>query len=270
MGDPLAPDCARCSGLCCVALPFARSADFAVDKPVGRPCLNLADDDRCRVHDRLRSTGWRGCATYDCFGAGQHVSQVLFGGVSWREDPSSAATMFAVLPVVHQLHEMLSHLREAAARPGQALTLDDLGRKVEDLTVLQPVDLLALDLPGLRREVGGRLREVSTRVRSAARPPAGGPDRGGADLLGADLRTADLRAADLRGTLLVAADLRRADLRHADLLGADLRDADVRGADLRDALFLTRPQLAAARGDGATRLPAELARPAHWVATTRP
>lgn len=25
-------DCSRCFGLCCVALPFARSADFAVDK----------------------------------------------------------------------------------------------------------------------------------------------------------------------------------------------------------------------------------------------
>ena len=94
---------------------------------------------------------------------------------------------------------------------------------------------------------------------------ASGPRRA-ADLVGARLRGADLRAADLRGALLVAADLREADLRTADLLGADLRDADLRGSDLREALFLTRPQVAAARGDRRTRLPAGLARPAGWPA----
>ena len=74
-----------------------------------------------------------------------------------------------------------------------------------------------------------------------------------------------LRGASLRGALLIGADLREADLRTADLLGADLRAADLRGADLRDCLFLTVPQLAAARGNAATRLPAWAERPAHWT-----
>ena len=114
-GTPdLEPDCARCFGLCCVALPFARSSDFAETKPAGRPCRNLLADDRCGIHDRLRERGWRGCTVYDCFGAGQQVSQVTFGGVSWRDDPASAATMFATLPVMHRLHEMLAHLHEVA------------------------------------------------------------------------------------------------------------------------------------------------------------
>ena len=65
--------------------------------------------------------------------------------------------------------------------------------------------------------------------------------------MGADLRGLDLRTADLNGALLIGVDLRDADLRHADLLGADLRDADLRGSRLDAALFLTRPQLAAAR-----------------------
>ena len=30
-------DCARCAALCCVLPPFAASADFAIDKPAGRP-----------------------------------------------------------------------------------------------------------------------------------------------------------------------------------------------------------------------------------------
>jgi len=64
--------------------------------------------------------------------------------------------------------------------------------------------------------------------------------------------------------MLIAADLRAADLRQTDLLGADLRDADLSGADLDGALFLTRSQVGAARGDAATRLPRRLDRPAHW------
>ena len=37
----LRADCGSCFGLCCVALPFAASADFAVDKAAGQPCANL-------------------------------------------------------------------------------------------------------------------------------------------------------------------------------------------------------------------------------------
>jgi len=90
------------------------------------------------------------------------------------------------------------------------------------------------------------------------------PDRRGSDLVGARLRGADLHGASLRGAYLIGADLAGADLRSADLLGADLRGADLSGADLTDALFVTQPQLTAARGDAATRLPSWARRPAHW------
>jgi uncharacterized protein YjbI with pentapeptide repeats len=49
-----------------------------------------------------------------------------------------------------------------------------------------------------------------------------------------------------------------------DLLGADLRDARLEGADLSAALYLTQPQLNAARGSRSTRLPADLVQPPHW------
>ncbi|MGH3324354.1 MAG: pentapeptide repeat-containing protein, partial [Streptomyces sp.] len=68
----------------------------------------------------------------------------------------------------------------------------------------------------------------------------------------------------LRGARLVAADLRNADLRAADLIGADFRDADLSGADLTGSIFLTQPQLDAAKGDATTRIPGGLQRPAHW------
>ena len=82
--------------------------------------------------------------------------------------------------------------------------------------------------------------------------------------MGRDLRRTRLRGASLRGAYLIGADLRDVDLGRADLLGADLRAADVRGADLSGCLFLTRPQLEAARGDAGTTLPPGLPRPGHW------
>ncbi|HYQ32895.1 MAG TPA: pentapeptide repeat-containing protein, partial [Lapillicoccus sp.] len=123
------------------------------------------------------------------------------------------------------------------------------------------VRLAALEVDDLRRDTGDLLGRVSTAVRDGL----GGQELRGRDLAGRDLRGGRLRAADLRGALLIGADLRGADLRTADLLGADLRGADLTGAELTDALFLTGPQLTAARGDGATRIPAHVARPAHWM-----
>jgi uncharacterized protein YjbI with pentapeptide repeats len=259
--DRLTADCSRCAGLCCVALPFAASADFAVDKAAGTPCGHLQDDFRCGIHTGLREAGYPGCTVYDCFGAGQQVVQVTFGGRNWREHPEVAGSMFAVFPVVRVLHELLRYLAEARALPGAAALhgeLDEALRETERLAGLDADALAELDVEAHRRDVAPLLARAS----ELARGPA--PDHRGADLVGARLRGADLRRASLRGALLVGADLRRADLREADLTGADLRGADLAGADLTGALFLTQAQLTAARGDGRTRLSPPLARPAHW------
>ena len=56
-------------------LPFQRSADFAFDKAAGEPCRHLEDDHLCGIDARLVDSGMRGCVAYDCFGAGQTVTQ---------------------------------------------------------------------------------------------------------------------------------------------------------------------------------------------------
>jgi uncharacterized protein YjbI with pentapeptide repeats len=248
-----------------VALPFARSADFAVDKPAGQPCSHLRDDFRCGIHTRLRDQGYQGCTVFDCLGAGQKVSQVTFGGVDWRQAPETARSMFAVLPVMRQLHELLLYVTEAlglpAARPVHKELRKALAR-VDALTRGTAESIAALDVNALRGEVNALLLRASELVR--ARVPGRRRDHRGADLMGARLAGAGLRGASLRGALLVAADLAGADLREADLIGADLRGADLRGADLTGALFLTQAQLDAAKGDAATRVPSALRRPAHW------
>ncbi|MFD5898721.1 MULTISPECIES: pentapeptide repeat-containing protein [unclassified Streptomyces] len=261
----LLADCGSCFGLCCVALPFAASTDFAVDKKAGQPCVNLRSDSRCGIHTRLREKGFQGCTVYDCFGAGQQVSQVTFGGRDWREDPATARRMFAVFPVMRQLHELLRYLTEALAMETARGLHGELRAALdatERLTASDPETLLELDVAGHRAGVSELLLRTSEVVRAGVRVKR--KERRGADLMGARLKGADLRGANLRGALLIAADLRGADLRTADLIGADFRDADLRGADLTGALFLTQSQLDAARGDAATVLPASLARPSHW------
>jgi uncharacterized protein YjbI with pentapeptide repeats len=261
----LRADCGDCFGLCCVALAFTRSADFARDKKAGEPCGNLAAGHRCGIHGRLRESGYRGCTVYDCFGAGQKVSRITFGGRDWRDAADGGASMFAALPVMRQLHELLTYLTEVLARADAAAEHAGAGRerdRIEALTLLGPDRLAALDLDAERAAVNPLLLRASAAVRSRA--PGRRRNRRGADLVGARLKGADLRGADLRGAALIGADLRTADLRLADLIGTDLRDADLRGADLTGALFLTQAQANAARGDSRTRIAPGLDRPAHW------
>jgi len=255
----LEPDCARCLGLCCVALPFRVSHGFAFAKDAGEPCRHLDDSYRCRIHASLRESGMTGCTSYECFGAGQHVSQVVYAGATWRGRPDGGAEMFAVFAVVQRLHEMLVLLDQASAlRPGPELTR--LRERVSRQTSGEPEEILGTDLDRLAALVGEALRGVSRAVRDD------GPSYAGHDLVGHDLREHDLARADLRGALLIAADLREVVLDRTDLLGADLRDTDLSGADLSTALFLTQPQLNSARGSAATLLPAHLRRPLAWSA----
>jgi uncharacterized protein YjbI with pentapeptide repeats len=263
----LRADCARCFALCCVAPALSASADFAIDKPAGQPCPHLRGDFRCGIHDRLRPAGFPGCAVYDCFGAGQQIAQVTFGGRDWRQAPETAPLMFAAFAVMRQLHELLWYLTEALglsqARPLRA-DLDRARADIEKLTMLAPDALVALDVTAIRDGVSALLRDASERVRVGT----GRRDHRGADLVRADLRRADLRGADLRGAYLIGADLRGADLRLADLIGADLRGADLGAADLTGSIFLVQAQLDAARGDAWTRIPTTLCRPAHWSSPT--
>ena len=261
----LRADCERCFGLCCVAPAFLESVDFAITKHAGEPCPHLQRDSRCDIHQRLRQRGFRGCAVYDCFGAGQHVAQVTFAGQDWRQSPRTASRMFEVFGVMRQLHELVWYLLEATALPAARPLHGDLMIALEatqDLTERSAEGLLDLDLRAHARAIDALLARAS----EAARGQLGLSvrEREPADLAGAVLRGADLCGANLRESSLIAADLRGADLRLADVRGADFRDADLRGARLGGSLFLTQPQLESARGDASTTVPPRLARPGRW------
>jgi hypothetical protein len=254
----LRADCSRCAGLCCVVPAFAQSSDFAIDKPSGVACPNLAapgaGDFRCSIHADLRERGFRGCTVYDCFGAGQRVVQDHFGGRDWVGSPEERASMFAAFEVVERLHELLWYLTEILERPEASPLRSELQglRDAVDGAAAEPA---GVDVVRFQARADVLLGEASALVRRPA-----GPDLRGHDLAGVDLMDRDLVAANLRGAVLIGADLRDADLGDADLLGADVRAADVRGADLSQALFLTRLQVAAMRTDETTLVPGWAAR----------
>ena len=266
----LRADCARCTGLCCTALGFSRSVEFATDKPPGVPCAHLDTTFRCSIHSALARRGYRGCVSFDCFGAGQRVSTTMFPATSWRDGDATARTVFSAFEVVMDLHEMLWHLTRVRTRAHDSDLTDEVDLLCAEISAAVDAgatSVLAVDVTFVRGRVRQVLDTVSAEVRAAYFADGAATDARlvpRADLAGADLRDVWLVGADLRGASLVGADLRRSDFTGCDLLGVDLRGADVRGADLRDALFLTRTQLASASGDRNTRVPVDLEVPPGW------
>jgi len=261
----LGADCPSCFALCCVVPAFSASADFAINKPAHQTCPHLQPDSRCGIHASLRQDGFGGCTVYDCFGAGQQVSQVTFGGQHWRRSRRTAMQMFEVFPVMRHLHELLWYLREAVTLPAARPLWGELSRALgatERHTGLSPDALLELDIAAHRRDVNDLLLAASELARSDV---GHRKNYRGDDLIGADLAGADLRGADLRGAYLIGADLRDADLRMADVIGADFRGADIRGANLTGAIFLIQSQLDSAKGDDTTRVPHSFTHPTHWL-----
>ncbi len=165
----LTPDCDRCCGLCCVAPAFYATADFAIEKAAGEPCPNLTTEFRCAIHDRLRGEGFSGCVVYDCFGAGQKVTQLTFNGQDWRHAPGIAAPMFAVFSIMRQLHELLLYLSEALKLPPAEPLYSELRLKLEELKRLTRKSsdtLLELDVTAHKREVDALLLTVGELVRA--------------------------------------------------------------------------------------------------------
>ena len=109
----LQPDCGRCQGLCCVSLAFDQGQWFGFSKASNEPCRHLQRTNRCAIHASLARLGQAGCANYDCYGAGQRVSE-LFPGKDWRRNPEAAERMFAVFNTLQPLNELRALLHAAA------------------------------------------------------------------------------------------------------------------------------------------------------------
>lgn len=266
-------DCKKCFGLCCTALYFSASEGFPTDKKAGKPCINLQSDFTCSVHKNLRNKGLKVCTAYDCFGAGQKVSQVTCKGINWHESPEHAKQMFEAFLIMRQLHEMLWYLTESLMLQTDVSIKEEISSLLENtknLTLLDINSLLSLDVEAHRSKVNIFLKNTSELIRTKTCNKRNANLKNkktisrSLDFFGADLRKINLIGADLRGSCLIAANLRGTDLSGADLIGADLRDADLSGANLTNSIFLTQAQINTAKGNSNTRIPARLIRPDYW------
>ena len=133
--------------------------------------------------------------------------------------------MFAVFPIMRQLHELLWYLDDVAARPQAAPIRAELDRayaETEALTAASPEEILTRDVDAYRETILPILTRASELVRDGIATSTAATDiQPGVDLMGADLAGTDFRGANLRGTWLIGADLRSADLSLADVIGAD-------------------------------------------------
>jgi hypothetical protein len=96
-----------------VAFAFDRSDEFGHDKAADHACRHLDAGYRCRIHKNLVEHGYAGCVRFDCLGAGQRVTQEVFGGGDWQKDPELLAPMSAAFRTMRRIHDLLQLLLTA-------------------------------------------------------------------------------------------------------------------------------------------------------------
>jgi hypothetical protein len=155
----LRPDCVNCCGLCCVAPPFDADQGFGHDKAAREPCHHLQADFRCGIYAHLADKGYPGCVSFDCFGAGQRVTQELFGGANWSQSPEIAAQMFDSYERLRPLHELMAMAQLAVDRTrdeSQRRALQDMVSGIDALCTRDARPNLAQ----LRRDTIAALRSA--------------------------------------------------------------------------------------------------------------
>lgn len=165
----LTPDCSSCAALCCVVFAFDRSESFAIDKDACEVCPNLDDHDRCRIFADREDLGFKGCIAYDCRGAGQRVTQEVFHGASWRENPALKEPMGAALSVMRRIHDLLLLLETAGKMTlaeKEAFALAQLQVKVDPDGAWTEERLREFPIEEITADVNGFLRSLSHHVSS--------------------------------------------------------------------------------------------------------
>ena len=258
--EKLKIDCEKCSALCCIALFCTRTDGFPANKDAGIPCKHIKNDFRCDIHSKLVSKKMRGCLAYDCFGAGQKVTQLYPFGVDWKSNPNQAGEIFQVFMIVFQLHQMEWYLIEALSLAVDEHLKSDIMELIsqdEQMTAQRPDEILRLDVDSYRQNVNQTLKKVSEKITTSYSGCV-------KDFSGKDFKRANLEGRDFSMSLMIAANLEGCSLRHASFLGADMRDANIKNTDLSQCAFLTQMQINSAKGNGNTKLPQNLLLPDSW------
>ncbi|MEG2678223.1 MAG: pentapeptide repeat-containing protein [Oscillospiraceae bacterium] len=266
--DVLKIECSKCCGLCCTALFFAKTDGFPTDKSAGQACENLDDKFNCKIHSSLNALGFKGCMSYDCFGAGQSVTQGTNACINKAANNLSQERIYKIFHEVFMLRQMLWYLHEASSlAPAQEL-LTDIGYLIDEN---RKAELCCLsgncncDFDEYRSRVNAVLKRASDMVvRVTGQAIAA---KRTCDFIGKNFKMKNLDGADFSSALMIASRLEGCNLCGANFLGADVRDANVKNTDLSNCIFLTQGQVNSMCGNVRTKLPSMLTAPKQWGET---
>jgi len=242
-------DCTKCKGLCCTALFFSKIDGFPEDKPAGRPCCNLQEDFRCKIHSELEEKKMRGCIGYDCLGAGQ-----------WATENGKAD----IFTLVCQLFQIRYYLTEATTIKVACSLWEKLQEVIQENEMLcnQSIKCISpMDVEMHRDKANVLLRKVCDILQEKFQK---NPTQTSVDYLGKNLKNRNFTGYNLSTQLLIAANFEKCIFYGTNFLGADMRDANLSDTDLRDAVFLTPAQVNSAKGNQKTKLPPHLQCPITW------
>lgn len=255
-------DCEKCSGLCCVALYCTKTDGFPGNKEAGIPCKYLMSDFRCSIYSKLSEQNMRGCIAYDCFGAGQKVTQDLYPNVAWNTRREKANEIFEVFLIVFQVYQMEWYLLESLSlvtdKQIQSI-IEALISENEQITNRPSEEILKFDIEKYRLKVNQLLKQVSDMI-----TPDSDDEAHSKDCIGRNFRKANMNAKNFSKTLMIGANLEGCSLQGTNFLGADMRDANVKNTDLSSCVFLTQMQINSAKGNRNTKLPKNLTYPDLW------
>lgn len=257
-------DCSKCSGLCCTALFFSKVDGFPENKVAGKACIKLKNNYYCKIHNELEKKNMKGCIGYDCFGAGQHVTQHIYIGKTWSDSPECAQEIFDVFIIIFQLYQIRYFLEESILIVSAKNLGDNIQKLInENKSICNdiPQNIINFDIECYRSKVNIILKQVSSSILKKFKNVDNAKS---IDFLGRSFKKKDMSGLDLSMKLLIATNFDSCIFEGTNFLGADTRDTNFSNADLREAVFLTQGQINSAKGNRNTKLPQYLDYPVTW------
>lgn len=161
-------DCFKCSGLCCTALFFSKMDGFPENKPSGKSCMNLQKDFLCKIHDSLVQYKMKGCIGYDCFGAGQYVTQSIYKNNTWQDNKEKSQEIFDVFVVVFHLYQIRYFLLEANSLISSKKFRTEIEKYIDQnirICNQSPSKILSFNLDEYRENANKVLKKASLSLR---------------------------------------------------------------------------------------------------------
>ncbi|WP_392486043.1 pentapeptide repeat-containing protein [Haloimpatiens sp. FM7315] len=262
--NQLKSDCSKCSGLCCVALFFSTIDGFPENKNAGNPCSKLQNNYRCKIHDELEKRNMKGCIGYDCFGAGQHVTQCIYKKETWQTLKEQSKEIFDVFIIIYQLYQIRYFLEEAKIVIPAKNLRNDIENLIDENKVLcnfTPDKIQHINIDNYRNKANLILKKVCDSITKSFNNST---SKQLTEFMGRTFKKRDMSGLDLSVKLLIATNFEGCIFNGTIFLGADTRDTNFSNADLSEAVFLTQGQINSAKGSRNTKLPKHLDYPVTW------